>query len=571
MQMVTDPTILAQLNKTATNSMPNTAVTDPAILAQLNKTQPVPSQDGTKLSQTAVPTKTINPSSSNSQPNLLQDVANSPLISKINALGGGAQQTLANSIGYAGGLIGDLTGQKAITNISQKAAQVLQPPGFIQDTMKNNPKTTLAGNVMGEIVSMGDVGIAAGAVLPETAAAYAANAIIGSATAGQGLTNRALGATSGLVLNKVANVVGNTASKIVSNLSLPQKMKDFVATKVNNVFKGETSDEAAQGSITNMWNIATKMRDQLYNDFKLTPGLVNTKPLANQAVQITQELADVMTPGQKGVFKTIATQAQSVKNLNDLHELTKSITDMKALFLKSGTAPDVAQSFKTIKQVAQDTLTSNAENLGVLDKLQLAQKFNKQVIVPLQEFGSDKIAAGDVSTDGFLAKFIKSPTTQRPEGSPQALGNLLNAMDSNGREVVTGSLLQRISKSIQTGADGLTPQKGVKMAQDYIDLYGDKIGPDAVNTLKGMQKMLTEATQLQSSASKLAFGSGIAGPLIHPIAFTMSVAQHLLSNETTRVALTWAGEHKSGAVLLKQIMTNYISAYAGSAEQKLSK
>lgn len=516
-----------------------------------------------------------------------------PILDKINAFGGGAQQTLANSIGMAGGLVGDLTGNKVLTSQAEQAANALQPPGIVQQKMQENPKTALAGNAVGGIMAMGAVGGMAGMVLPEAAANYAANAVIGAAASGKGLENRALGAVSGLVLTKAANVVGGLVGKAISSANLSDTTKEVVG-QANSVLKGQSSDQAAVASVTNMWNVATKVRNSLYAAFTGADGDVSATAIKSQAEATVNSLSDVMTPGQKGAFNTIANQAENVKNLNDLHELTKSFNDMKALFIKTGTAPDVGAAFKKIQSLAQDSLVANAEKLGVGDELSLAQKYNREIIAPLQKFGADDVTNGKVSPDGFLAKYIKNPTTNTPEGSPDKLGKLLNAMDSNGKEVVVANLINRISKTIDVGADGSNPLKGVKLIQDYVDLYGDKIGSEGTNTLLGMQKLLKEASVQQSTAMKQTMGfmkqaalpmlGGLVGGAhgysqggtlqgvgegLAGLAATAAM-EKMLGSEVGRISLQWIGEHKNGLEMAGRMLSHFMSAGAGKLVNKIS-
>lgn len=146
--------------------------------------------------------------------NMLSRVANSGVVTGINALGGGAQQTLANSIGKAGGLVGDLTGAKQITDASKFVSNTLQPSKFVQDAQARDPGLSMAGNVVGGAMAMGLTGGGAEAALGAKMAPIAANAVLGGATAGQGTQNRLIGAGLGVTAGKLTDsVIGTLSSK----------------------------------------------------------------------------------------------------------------------------------------------------------------------------------------------------------------------------------------------------------------------------------------------------------------------------------------------------------------------
>lgn len=521
-------------------------------------------------------------------------------VDKINAVGGGAQETLANSIKYGGGLIGDITGKQGITNAANKISDVLHPPSFVQQAQSEHPVLSGIGNAIGGTMAMGLTGAAAGAgaeattaagasaAMSDTAALAASNAAMGAATAGKG--NRLLGAGVGLALTGAGKAIGGLIGKAVTSTTLPNALKDVVGD-ANAALKGQTSDQAAATSVSNMWKVAAKVRDSLYNEFKNVEGAVDAKGVSSAASNTATKLADVMTPGQKGAFNTIANQAANVGNINDLHELSKSITSMKSLFLKTGTAPDVMAAFKGLQTSAEDTLTANAEKLGVGDAIQSARNFNKQVIVPLQDFGADKVARGEAKIDGFLNKYIITPSAAKPEGSPQSLGNLLNAMDENGKQIVTGSLMKRVAASINVGADGLNPQKGINQVQQYINTYGDKLGPQGVDQLKGMQTILEQMSAKQSTAMKaftgggnkikLAIGGGIGAAVGHVVGGPIGMAAgaslgaglieapviigNMLDSELGQHALQWIGRTggSTGGKMALDMIEHYGSASAG--------
>ena len=604
MAEVTDPKLLAQLNQSlpqSSNVEPR-EVTDPQLLARLNQ-----SLLSSQPSSGPIPENLPAPGQQPEQPSAPQtdsvglptQAASLQNIQKINAVGGGAQETLANSVKYGGGLVGDVLGTlntkagDAITQGSENLSQKLMPPEFVQQAQQAHPYLSAAGNAIGGTMAMGATGLAAGAALPEATADYAANAVIGAATSGHGLTNRLVGAAAGATITGVAKGIGYGINKASQAMGVPEKLNAIV-NEANEYLKGQTSDQAAQASISNMWNIATRVRESLYGDFKNTAGDVDVKTLANQAAQGIKDLEDVMTPGQKGAFKTIQNQAASVKNLNDLHELDKSINKMKSLFLKSGTAPDVGEAFNALKDTSSSLLDSNAESLGAGDALQLAKKFNKDVIVPLQDFGADKVARGEVSTDGFLSKFIKSPTNQNPSGSPEALGNLLNAMDDNGGKIVEANLVNKVAQAARVGADGFDPTKGIKVIDDNLKLYGDKLRPSTVDTLNGMKKVLQQGVLNPSTAQKGAsslgkhlvldtVGAGIGagygynkggiGGALSGAAAGIGATEGLIKLLGTSIGhsiLEFIGSNPNGTALAKHLVTQSGSALSGKVIKQIS-
>lgn len=523
---------------------------------------------------------------------LLSKVANSPIVSGINAIGAGAGDTINRSIASTEQFATDLATHLGLSQAHKTAidtatsnitnANIANKPEFLQQAQAEHPILSGIGNAIGGTMAIGATGAITGPLSPMKAA-IASNALIGSITAGD--QNRLLGAGVGAAIGGATGLLGKAISAVASKIPTPilkTKISDYL-TQANDYLKGTTTTQAAQESVANNVNLIRAVRNDYYKP--ITQSTAGIEP--NVVKALSDKVAKLGSPA-------LDQQVSNIKNLGDLNNFKQQLGDNYFTYISKDQPLDVRQAFSDAQDFTKSNVQSLASKVGLADQLRAADTFNASVVSPLQKSGMMKIADGKTNVDSLLSRFIKDPSKSMPEGSPQKLGQLLDGMDANGRQIVTSNILSKIAHSVNVGTDGFAPSKGLGIIDSYKNLYGDQLGPESIKTLDGMKEILKKGIQTPSTAQNAVGGAGAviknhlgaaaaggavgglhAGPIGAVIGATLApMAQDLISS----LASSGAGQKVlqaigtgNGSKLAGEAIAHYMASISGSSVNTLQK
>lgn len=300
---------------------------------------------------------------------LLDKAANNPVTSGIISAGSGLQQGLFDVIGNAAEFASEILGSKETQDRVSRGVKYAESklssnnPMFqndIQDNLALNSVGRATGNV-GGMLSTGLLGESLPAVV-------ASNAFLGGAMAGK--DNRLQGAAAGAVLPLVASKIGASAGNFVtSNARLPNEIQ-LGTKKVNTAnlkdYQGMNIEDATNTA---------------FNKFRAVSGKIDTTSLKDAVAQTINNESIRLTPRQMGLLEDVNDQLSKAQNLADLHDIRKFVnTNFNKAFFKTG--DEVVGRTRTaimdIKAAMENTMDTNAKQLGVLDQYKEANFLHKQ-------------------------------------------------------------------------------------------------------------------------------------------------------------------------------------------------
>ena len=429
------------------------------------------------------------------EPNMLQKAANSPIINKINALGGGIQTGLANTIGTAIG--------------SPQTSEALSPPGFVQQSMEENPYTAMAGKGVGYVAPAAALTMATGGATAPLLGrglinSMAANSIAGSILAGP--ENRMLGAGLGAATAGIAPVVSNTVNYLVKASTIKTQLHRAVSS-ISSKLTG-TPDKIAAQSQANLWNAADAVENKLFETFRNVPGKVNGGLIASKASQFLNQFDDALTAPQRRVLEDLISNTSKSTNLGMLHDARKALAIDFNKFTKQSVSQSVYKGFKDLASTLDDIMMKSADDLGVGHDYRIANKFHKDTIMPLMDTGAKETADAlkDVTKypmsaskriDGLIDKYIKP-------NKPEVATEFLSTLDDVGRQSVEVQTVNNIVKkaTMPTGdIDYLRLKEGIKLYQTSL---GKSFSPETNKMMTGLSKLVDEATQIGGMTLDLA-------------------------------------------------------------------
>lgn len=459
----------------------------------------------------------------------LDNIANSGIVTGINAVGGGAQTGIANTIGTAIG--------------SQKVTDALSPPQHVQNAMAEDPNLAMAGKAAGYIgagaAAVGGAAEAGAAMFGEgMLTSLGANAVAGAALAGPG--NRTLGGVLGAGTALVAPVLSSTSNYLAKSLTLDSRVKSLVS-EINGKIEG-TPDVVAAKSQANMWNTVDSTDKQNFSalDSKAATK-ISTIPqqASDQAKLILQKYEDPkvlgnLTGPQRDIVQQIADWSkQETKTIpssslvnasgnplqGEVNQVINSSTKFSLAELqgaRKGLDQAISQAFDQSengaisKGIAKDLLSIRApleqDLLGAADKAGLkdqylnANNFYKQSVLPMINTGArdtaDALAnAGtkpldaDKITDGLINRYVNP-------NKPEVTKTFLNSLDPVGRQAVEAQVVNNALKKATNNIDNIDPLVFKTNIQTVQKQLGDVLSPNTNKMLNGLNKAIDQGTTL---------------------------------------------------------------------------
>lgn len=418
-------------------------------------------------------------------------------VKTINALGGGIQQGLANTVGTAVG--------------SPATAQVLSPPDIVKQDMTDNPTTATAGNLIGSIAPAVGATIATGGALAPLLGegiinAVVANSLVGSVLAGP--EHRGMGAVIGGGTALLAPIVTSTANYLVKASSIGTKVKQVVG-QISSQIKGMPDKVAAQ-SQANMWNTANAVENKLFTEFRNVPGKVDGGYIAAKAATFLNDHLDELSPTQRSAIQNYIMNSAKATNLAELHDARKAFAFDYNKFDKLNVSQKVYSGFRSLINESDFVLKNNAEVLGVGQQFNLANRYYKDTVLPLINTGAKETAeALDAATmakapldaakitDGLINRYIKNST-------PEQAKTFLNTLDDTGRKAVEVQMINNALKTA-TSKTGDVDYVALKTAINNINQsHGSIFSEPTKKILAGLNNTIDEATTIGGMTLDLA-------------------------------------------------------------------
>lgn len=604
MNEVTDPKILEQLNAPSASQAHAATpqgmkeVTDPAVLAQLNHnptTAPVaaPQASGQSTGQT-------NPDQQAEQAFAGGPTAGQPLL----ALGGGAGQTIGHAAEMLSGFGTDAAVHAGVMSPQTKQNIDSTVNGWlerqkglpeVQQAMQDNPKTAIAGNILGGSVAGGLGGaVGAAAALPaataiasgvgaaplaaSTAASYAGNALVGSIAAGD--NNRLLGAGLGAVVQKAVGVLGSVAKNVLSSAMVKDTLNNVVS-KVNSLISPNASaKEQVVQSLVNNYTVKKAAVDAAEDAFTSIKGnyvpsntvqslkeMIKTPGLSDTQQKFIQGKLALLQPEVPGAT---ATSKLSIKQLVDLK---RNLNDSKTYntFNPNAEFGDVSNAYQKVLDGAQKDI-ANALKAGGNDKAysNYSTLYN-QTLKPLQSAGIQKLHSAselynkgeDITKFDQLSDQFYNKLTAKDAG--QRVADLGTALDPNGKAALQAAHIQHAFDATKNLAGEVdTPIKFNKYLNDLKSTYGSTFDPDVKSMLEGAQKIVLQANKVTS----LGEVKGVDPSVIH---YTKAIIGNLMDSSGGKAVLKAIGNHQGVPASVGELLKSGVTGLTGQNVQQALK
>lgn len=344
----------------------------------------------------------------------------------IIALGQGTASGLLDFGKDVGGLTTQILGyispslEQKLNNYGNTVKNTLEQKGQYQDVNEAHPILNAIGKGVGYTGGL----IGAGAALtpealPESASVLAKTINTGTNVAGQGLLgsamagegNRVSGFIGGAAVPAAAEAVGTVGNFFAANAKQGKEIEDLVS-KIN----------SAPNSYKNM-NIYDAT-DEAFKQFRTTPGEINAQVPKTSIQNYLAKYEDRLTAFQATSLKNSIDDINNAKTLEDVHNARKDFSSaLNRNFLtgKDQLNGPMRKELLQTQKVFESTLKHNANELGVLDKYNEANKLFKQsqeADIINNAFDKTKLPQGGNNFLNFNRTIMKLKDSQSNKLSP---------------------------------------------------------------------------------------------------------------------------------------------------------
>lgn len=422
------------------------------------------------------------------QDGMLDKMANNPITTGINSLGGGIGEAAINTINQAQG-IGPLDHSKLNPVIQQASAE--------------QPTTNAIGKGIGTVApyvagTMGATAVTGTVLKAGLLNDVAANGIVGMLGAGPG--NRTLGGIIGAVSAPVSTAISSTAKFLTGALGINTVFKNTI-NKIGTMVTG-VPEEVAAKSQANVWTMANATENKLFQSFRNADGGVEANPIVTQAASFLHNNADELLPAQQKSITNLITNTANAKSLADLHDARKIFAYDYSKFTEGRPLTgDANQEFRALNNTISSVMANNAEKLGVGEQFAVANRFYQDTTLPLINTGAkdtaealadstDPLTSAKI-TDTLLSKYVNP-------AKPEVAKAFLATLDDTGRRAVEVKSVQNLVKSATNDVGGVDYLKFNQALKGYMDSTAPIFSQGTKDIMSGLSKSIEEATHLGS-------------------------------------------------------------------------
>lgn len=411
---------------------------------------------------------------------------------------------------------------------NQQGLDLLRPENYfpsLKDAKQNNPLSYATGYLPAALatgtrsfgllndalkIPQATKGIAA--FLTKQPSQIAAAGITSSLT-GHDMASKDTAAELGMASAPALNVTGAALSQLgkggEAKVLLKQELQKASAPLLQGNFT--SYDDAAGASIANLGTKAKEIENANYAAIKGIAGTINQKPVTRTIFDIgkkTQGTSDE----QKAILQDLFESAKNMQTMDDALKLKQSLSKFYTLFSGKNATDTVFNKYKTLQNQVDSAIGMKAESAGLGKAWDLANRYHKEVIKPLQDFGIDDVMQAVAQKDQNPTQYAAAVDGLINKGlkTPNKLKSLLTSMDQGSSSLVEGAIVKKLFDGLNNNSETFSFPTTYKKLNDYIHQFQGTLSTDSINTLKGVRAIISDRN-LHRPAAKEMFASMMVG------------------------------------------------------------
>jgi hypothetical protein len=367
--------------------------------------------------------------------------------------------------------------------------------------------------------------------LGNTAIQGAGNAVINAGIAGPDTKSQDFAAALSMVLSPAVQVTSYGIQQGAKALGLESKLKALVAPLSKDLLHNNhlsMEDKAAQ-SINNTVSAVVQQENKNWAAIKEIPGTINSQPIINKTQniisnsKISMDSADdvlkslgnpsgkysTLSDPQINALVNIQKQASNITNMDQALKLKRQISGNKSLFEGSKVSDDLYNSYKELISSVDDAIQVKASTAGLDDIFKTANKYHREVAVPLQDSGAFDIASAVVAKQaadkaGKMVPPEYAKVTNRliaKYKTPQQMKQLVSMLDDDAGDIIANTFVLNTFKDIMDSPETIDMGAALIKTNKFLNTYERVLPESGQKTLRGIQILMKEAGTLAKTKS----------------------------------------------------------------------
>lgn len=351
------------------------------------------------------------------------------------------------------------------------------------------------------------------------------NALIGAGTAGPNTQDQDFAAMTGAFGSLAINSIGSLIKQAAKSGLLNSTLKNAVE-KINKPLFADgdltLNDKAAQ-SITNLATSVKTIEDSNYSKIKQLPGTIPIVPVTRSAAEILKENGSTFSPKkgwnhsnsildnkQQGVLIGAIKSAQQMTTMEQAILLKQDLSASSKLFTKGNAPANVYDAYKALQKQIDGFIATKAESAGLSGDWQLANRFHREIVVPMQDAGSFDVANALKNKEANPTEYaaaIKGLLPKPNSTTPQEVRALLSTMDSAGSKILEQHFIKSTLDDLVDNPENFNASQALMKLNKITNKYSKVLSRDSVLALKGIARIMKESGVVPAGAGKGASGA----------------------------------------------------------------
>lgn len=321
-----------------------------------------------------------------------------------------------------------------------------------------------------------------------------ASALVNAGMAGPNTADQDTAAKVGFFLPAAVNAAGATIKSATKIPFVKDKLKSIVDVMSKPLLASNMNltDKAAE-SITNFANKADEVGNSNWDSIKSIPGTINSSPIDKTISGIKSKYGEKLDPKLANVLDDISDRAGQMKTMDDAIKLKQMISRQSKNFRVGNVSDDLADSYKSLRTNVDKAIEAKAASVGKGSDWTLANKYHREVIVPLDDAGAFDISKAFQNRETNPSEYNRAVKSLLTNLTPQKTKALLSTMDDSGSKILEQNIVKTIFDDISINPEQFSPNEALIKLNRSIAKYDGILRKDSINTLKGIKKLMQDA------------------------------------------------------------------------------
>jgi hypothetical protein len=345
-----------------------------------------------------------------------------------------------------------------------------------------------------------------GNTVANTASKAAVAGVTSAGIAGTDTEAQDSAAMFGAALTPAVGLAGYGIKKLGEVPLLKDKLRVMTANMNKALFNNNqlTMDDKAAESITNYVNNARQIETQNYEAIKGLKGVIDAKPIQSQLKGLLESSGSVydknigrwnhansVIKDQADKLQGFQLQATQMKTMEDAIMLKQDLASASRFFKPGEVNTPMVKGFRQVKDIIDSAIETKAKEAGMEGAWKAANKFHKDIIEPLKNFGADDIASA-VKDKANLPEYATQVNNliKKNLKSPQQLKAMLSVMDESGSKIIEQQIIKSSLDDLIKAPESFNKNRAMFDINQNISKFKDVLSKDSIKALKGVRKTL---------------------------------------------------------------------------------